>query len=177
VEGFLNSVDLEKGDESWDSPPALKAWLTQRRLITAGAAVSDQDLRRAIRLREALRVAAVANNEGPGHAALPSRARGALNEISSRLPLRVAYRGGQAVLDPAGDGVDGALARVVAAVYEAMRSGSWTRLKACANPGCRWAFYDASKNRSGRWCEMADCGNDAKGRAFRERRRQSAHKR
>jgi predicted RNA-binding Zn ribbon-like protein len=172
IEAFVNSVDLEDGKESWDSPAALKAWLTQRRLMPAGAAVGAEDLRRAIRLRESLRIAAAANNPDPGHSpALPSRTRSALNEISDGLRLRVAYRAGGAALEPAGFGVDAALARIVAAVYEAMLSGSWARLKACANPGCRWAFYDASKNRSGRWCEMADCGNDAKGRAFRDRRR------
>ena len=40
-----------------------------------------------------------------------------------------------------------------------MRDGTWGRLKACAEDGCRWAFYDASRNQSGRWCSMAVCGN------------------
>jgi predicted RNA-binding Zn ribbon-like protein len=34
-----------------------------------------------------------------------------------------------------------------------------------------WAFYDRSKNRSGHWCSMRVCGNRAKARQFRERRR------
>ena len=34
-----------------------------------------------------------------------------------------------------------------------------------------WAFYDRSKNRSGRWCSMDSCGNVEKARAFRERNR------
>ena len=45
------------------------------------------------------------------------------------------------------------------------------------NPDCRWAFYDGSKNRSGRWCDMASCGNRMKARAFRERAREAATKR
>jgi predicted RNA-binding Zn ribbon-like protein len=36
---------------------------------------------------------------------------------------------------------------------------------------CEWAFYDRTKNRSGRWCRMDQCGNLAKAKAFRERRR------
>jgi len=45
----------------------------------------------------------------------------------------------------------------------------WRRLKVCANKHCRWAFYDASRNRSRRWCDSAACGNMMKVRAFRER--------
>ncbi|HWL91166.1 MAG TPA: CGNR zinc finger domain-containing protein, partial [Actinomycetota bacterium] len=30
-------------------------------------------------------------------------------------------------------------------------------------------FFDGSKNKSGKWCSMAACGNRAKVRAFRER--------
>jgi predicted RNA-binding Zn ribbon-like protein len=45
-------------------------------------------------------------------------------------------------------------------------------MKACAlHDSCEWAFYDWSKNRSGTWCDMAVCGNRAKARAYRERRR------
>jgi len=36
---------------------------------------------------------------------------------------------------------------------------------------CQWAFYDRSKNRSGRWCSMRTCGNRTKTRAYRTRRR------
>jgi predicted RNA-binding Zn ribbon-like protein len=42
-------------------------------------------------------------------------------------------------------------------------------MRVCPNPDCRWMFYDHSKNRSGRWCQMAECGNRAKVRAYRER--------
>ena len=40
----------------------------------------------------------------------------------------------------------------------------------CADDrGCGWLFLDSSKNRSRRWCMMADCGNRAK--ALRHYRR------
>jgi predicted RNA-binding Zn ribbon-like protein len=80
-------------------------------------------------------------------------------------------RDGAARLSPAASGVDAGLARILAAVFVAMLTSQWPRLKSCGNESCQWAFYDASKNRSGRWCEMADCGNDAKGRAYRARQR------
>jgi predicted RNA-binding Zn ribbon-like protein len=74
-------------------------------------------------------------------------------------------------LAPAGDGVDAALARLLAIVGTAVADGTWERLKACPREDCEWAFYDRTKNRSGRWCRMDQCGNLAKARAFRERRR------
>jgi predicted RNA-binding Zn ribbon-like protein len=48
--------------------------------------------------------------------------------------------------------------------------GTWERLKVCHNEECRWAFYDASKNRLGRWCNMDVCGARHKMRAYRERK-------
>jgi predicted RNA-binding Zn ribbon-like protein len=50
-----------------------------------------------------------------------------------------------------------------------MTDGTWKRLKACRNHGCRWAFYDYSKNRSGSWCSMQLCGNRTKTRSYRRR--------
>lgn len=43
------------------------------------------------------------------------------------------------------------------------------RVKECAADNCNWLFYDASRNRSRRWCDMRDCGNRAKARRFRRR--------
>ena len=51
---------------------------------------------------------------------------------------------------------------------------SWQRLKACSRDVCHWAFFDQSKNHSGRWCQMDVCGNIEKARAFRERKRGAA---
>ncbi len=42
-------------------------------------------------------------------------------------------------------------------------------MKECAADNCNWLFYDASRNRSRRWCDMRDCGNRAKVRRFRKR--------
>ncbi len=43
------------------------------------------------------------------------------------------------------------------------------RLKVCAGEGCGFLFLDQSRNRSRRWCDMADCGNRAKARRHRQR--------
>lgn len=49
-----------------------------------------------------------------------------------------------------------------------------TRVGQCADPaGCGWLFLDSSKNRSRRWCSIADCGNRAKQRRLQARLKQA----
>lgn len=45
------------------------------------------------------------------------------------------------------------------------------RVKEC--PGCGWLFLDGSRNRSRRWCDMADCGSRDKARRYYHRQRNS----
>jgi predicted RNA-binding Zn ribbon-like protein len=170
VEDFINTVDLESGSDELATASALRGWLLDHKLIQRSETVDERDRQQAIRLREALRRTAAANNAG----AVNTRAVRQLNQLADRARMVVAFGAdGTARLDPSVKGVEAALARILSAVYVTVLTGSWTRLKACANDTCEWAFYDASKNRSARWCEMADCGNDAKGRAYRARRHKS----
>ena len=46
-----------------------------------------------------------------------------------------------------------------------------SRTKRCEGKECGWLFFDATKNKSRRWCEMRVCGNRAKVRAARQRKR------
>nr|WP_230322832.1 CGNR zinc finger domain-containing protein [Cellulomonas hominis] len=100
----------------------------------------------------------------------------ALGEVAARYPLVVAPAGaadgGLALVPAPGTGGDGALvAGVLAALHRAVASGEWARLKACANPDCQWVYHDGSRNRSGRWCSMDECGDVMKARAYRRRAR------
>ena len=47
-------------------------------------------------------------------------------------------------------------------------------MKACERDSCRWVFYDRSKNRSGSWCDPADCGTRERSRRAYRRRRETA---
>lgn len=44
-------------------------------------------------------------------------------------------------------------------------------VRECAGFDCGWLFLDGTKNRSRRWCNMATCGNRAKGRRHYERQK------
>jgi predicted RNA-binding Zn ribbon-like protein len=169
VREFINSNNIEDEVDDFATAAGLGEFLKRKRLPGAGH-VSESDRRKAVELREALRALVLANNGGP----LEQAAINTLNRYGDRLPLVASFaRDGSAELVPAKDGVSGALALIVAHVYAAMEKGSWHRLKACQNRGCHWAFYDHSKNQSGRWCTMRICGNRAKARAYVERRRKS----
>jgi predicted RNA-binding Zn ribbon-like protein len=84
--------------------------------------------------------------------------------------LRVRFdEDGGPTLGPESSGVSAALGRILAAVVRATDEGIWGRLKVCTNDPCQSAFYDCSRNRSGKWCTMEVCGNRMKARAFRQR--------
>jgi predicted RNA-binding Zn ribbon-like protein len=170
VQRFVNSVDLENGEDELTSPDALRDWLAERGLMEAGERAGAADLKRALDVREGLRALLAANNGLP----LDSEKVERLDAAVARAGVRLRFRpDAEPALEPEAAGVAGALGRLMAIVAGAVEGGEWHRLKACHRDPCFWAFYDRSKNRSGRWCRMEDCGNIEKARAFRERRRQA----
>jgi predicted RNA-binding Zn ribbon-like protein len=54
-----------------------------------------------------------------------------------------------------------------------LTSDRLSRVRECSGPDCGWLFVDASRNRSRRWCDMAECGNRAKARRNYARKRRS----
>lgn len=63
------------------------------------------------------------------------------------------------------------LSAILLAVWRGAASGEITRLKVCADPRCRLAFYDRSRNRSRAWCTSGECGNRNRVARFRARQR------
>lgn len=166
VQRFVNSIDLETGEDELGSPQALRAWLAGRELMGARERVRPADLRRALDVREGLRALLLRNNGLDFDGGRVERLDGAAADAGVRLSFSPSD---DPALVPAGGGVDGALGRLLAIVAGAVENGTWERLKACPREECQWAFYDRTRNRSGRWCRMEECGNLAKARAFRER--------
>ena len=168
VADFVNTIELDEDREELADAKSLGAWLQARELLPPGARVGDADVRRAREVREALRKLLLANNGVP----LEDDAVPTLNGAAADARLRVRFdEHGHTQLVPDERGVPGALARILGVAYTAMADETWDRLKACRLDDCKWAFYDQSKNRSRTWCSMKVCGNRAKARAYRERRR------
>jgi predicted RNA-binding Zn ribbon-like protein len=167
VQEFVNTVDLEDGTDQLAEPEQLRAWLAERELLDAAERLGAADVQRAAEVREALRALLHAN----AGEVLDAEAVATLNRAARNARLLVRFAGdGGARLEPDAAGVEQALAHLLAIVHGSMAEGTWSRLKACRNDACQWAFYDHSKNHSGRWCRMESCGNAMKARAYRRRR-------
>jgi predicted RNA-binding Zn ribbon-like protein len=166
LRSFVNTIDLETGDDQIGTPEQLSEWLAERSLIAGTAIIGEEDHRRALEFREAVRELAIANRVAP----LDPSATITLNRVSAEAALAVTFDSeGRAGLRAVGSGLDEALGRLLSIMYTAMVDGTFSRLKGCANDTCRWLFYDQSKNRSKKWCDMQACGNVVNARAYRRR--------
>ena len=179
IEDLVNTRFVDAGTDDLGTSEALAAWLQERGELAADATVTGADLSRVLVVREGLRAVIVRNNAGE-HAgvddvtdAVPADALARLAEVAPELALVLDVTTDPPLLRPrpGASAVDALLARLLAAVAVAIADGRWKRMKACGQPGCRWAYYDSSRNTSRAWCDMTTCGNRAKARAFRERQR------
>ena len=69
--------------------------------------------------------------------------------------------------------LDWILNPVIRSAADLLVSEDFGRVKKCADPICGWLFLDISRNRSRRWCDMADCGNRAKAGRFYKKKKGS----
>jgi predicted RNA-binding Zn ribbon-like protein len=167
VQAFLNTHDRQAGRDDLADVSSAAAWLASKRLVSPGTEYDERDRQRLVDVRRSVHALVAAN----GADGMQRRAVTTLNEAARRVRLGVrlhpedGYR-----LMAEGVGIDRPIGDLLIAVTGSMAAGSWDRLKVCANEACQSAFYDSSRNRSGRWCSMARCGNRMKGRAYRVRR-------
>ncbi len=168
LQRFVNSYNHDFPRE-WDrigTAEKAQAWLREKGLVAAGDRISEADAARLRELREAIRALAVANQGGAPAAA----ATDVIREVTRTTRLAVTIdAAGRSALEPAGRGVDGAVATLLGILHEAQLTGHWLRLKGCRE--CGYAFFDRSKNRSATWCAMSICGNRTKNRTYYRRRR------
>ena len=61
VRDFVNTLDILPGTEKFEDPAGLALWLADHRLVPLSPVLTDEDLARARRLREALRAFLLAN--------------------------------------------------------------------------------------------------------------------
>lgn len=168
---FANTLDERRyvvdhmrlqGGDALATATLFEEWLGQHGL---GGRGDERSWRDAVALRNALR----------SYLILPtferSLAASALDSAASVFKLRVGTDAEAAVtLVPQG-GAD-TLGVVLVQLHSLAIMGQLDRLKACADPDCRWIFLDRSKPGSRRWCSSTGCGNRQKTRAYRARRSQ-----
>lgn len=173
IEEFVNTRRAD-GDEI-ATPAELAGWLQTRGLLPADVVPTARQRDRAEVVREGLRALLADNNAEPVASPRPDGldpdAKAKLAALAGALPL---------VLEPTSSPprlvaqsakpVDAALATLLGLVADAVTAGTWSRLKACREPSCRWAYYDHSRNRKRTWCSMELCGNRAKARTSHRRK-------
>jgi len=67
--------------------------------------------------------------------------------------------------------IEAALGPIALSAVTLLSQGDLSRVKQCAGVACGWMFYDETKNKRRRWCEMEVCGNRAKQRRYAARGR------
>jgi predicted RNA-binding Zn ribbon-like protein len=166
---FTGTLTERRGQpvERIPAPSRLADWLAAYGLAVGSCTPAELD--RARELRESIHAAATAAaNEEP----LPASAVRVINEFSTRGQASAALtpEGGRE-WRLASDSVADALSVVAddaIAVISGERAG---KLALCASPTCRAAFFDTSRSRTRRWCDMNTCGNHEKKARFLEKKR------
>jgi predicted RNA-binding Zn ribbon-like protein len=164
VQAFVNTRDYEEDRDLLADRDEARTWLTSAGLLPDGFELSAAELESVRRVRDGIRSLV----EGGDHLA-------PLRELAETHQARlVVQKDGALTLEASrredlGDG----MFELLLIIRGAQEDGTWARLRACANPTCRWVFYDRSRNRQGQWCEMAVCGNRLKNRSLRERARRA----
>src|SRR6266550_9541385 len=187
---FGNTLEYEHG-QPVDAVPditSLLAWLREHRLVSArGLAAeaarlrrdpdeTERRLERFRHLRQLLHAVAEEVTEN-GH---PSSEQ--LRDLNHILRHGLHYH--QIERDPdgtryafaqVGDRLDQARATIASSLAQFLADDAPSRLRVCANPGCRYLFVDRSPTGRRRWCDMRTCGNQAKGARHRARAREQLH--
>lgn len=154
------------------TPGDLARWLCEADLIDGPAAATTAHLTAARRLREAVDALVTAAVDG---APPPEEA---VAEIDRRLRDAVEVphlttAGGAPVLGvrAARDPVAAALGAIALDAARMLGTEERDRIRVCAGESCSARFYDRSPAGRRRWCSMDGCGNRAKVRRHRDRRR------
>ncbi|GAA2868938.1 CGNR zinc finger domain-containing protein [Pseudonocardia halophobica] len=169
---FTGTLSERRGEavERIPTPSRLIDWLAVYGLVVESC--TDVQLDRARELREAIHAAATAAaTQDP----LPASAVQIIND-------RSAQGHATAILTPGGErrwqlgstsGLEDALGVIAADAISIISGERDGRLALCASPTCRAAFFDTSRSRTRRWCEMNTCGNRQKKARFRASHRNS----
>lgn len=168
LDAYEGLLDWAEGQDVVEAESAREL----RREAEARPEEASRVLEEARRLRAALYevFTSVAREDDP-----PGEALAALNaclrEAGARLCLSGGGRSYGWSFDPsARQNLEWPLWLVARSAAELLTSDEEVgRLKLCDARDCGWLFIDASRNRSRRWCDMADCGNRAKARRYRKR--------
>jgi predicted RNA-binding Zn ribbon-like protein len=163
---------------SWCRQADLLDESTAKTLLRSGTRQAEKSaaaLRRAIALREAIyRIfAALGSGEAPQISDL-DHLNAELSVHHGRLRVASNRKGFEWTWTSSDDALDHSLGPIARSAADLLTSPSLLKqVRQCGSRTCGWLFVDSSKNHSRRWCVMSDCGNAAKVRRFRMKRRRA----
>ena len=130
------------------------------------APIARSDLREAL---HAIGVAVAAGDAAPA----PEVARLAKEHAACVACAQLTPDGGRYVWSwmPREAPVEALLGPIALSALATLGQADLTRVKRCEGEKCGWLFFDTTKNKSRRWCEMEICGNRAKQKRLGERLR------
>ncbi|WP_030898717.1 MULTISPECIES: CGNR zinc finger domain-containing protein [unclassified Streptomyces] len=151
------------------TPHRLVDWLAVNGLAVDSCTPAQLDLAR--ELRESIHVAATA---AALQDALPASAVQVINDRSAqgRAAAILTPEGKRQWRLSSGSRVEDALGVIAADAISIIAGERDGRLALCASPTCRAAFFDTSRSRTRRWCEMNTCGNREKKARFNANQRE-----
>jgi predicted RNA-binding Zn ribbon-like protein len=153
----------------------LAKWLVRAELLEEPARVGRALLHDARELRESidLGVEAVIAGGRPPRAALAVVDGWLERTGTGRLRLLPGPEGRPVLAERlTADPVQRALGAIALDAARMLGTAESARVRVCASDTCSARFYDRSPAGRRRWCSMAACGNEAKARRHRARRRE-----
>jgi predicted RNA-binding Zn ribbon-like protein len=166
---FVGRLSLDLAAADLQSAQDLSAWLAQSPLEVDDLECTPRELAAARRVANAVTdgALAAARNRRP-----PDDAVKLLNRAAALPPLTPR-------LDPMTRDFSWHRPTVGAAMSEVARDAlamfgdpeQRRRIRTCANPDCERLFYDDSRPGQRRWCSPERCGDQARARAYRARKK------
>ncbi len=168
---YLDTLGNRRAEsvERLSSPRNLAHWIQAAQLgASSGAKVTQEDFRWAHVLRDAIDRVVSAAIRGKR---LDDADLKILNKTAAQMPLRPQVVQGRLAWD-ATKPISAVLSMIAADAIELVTSERRLRVRVC--PECKMTFLDTSRPGKRRWCSSsAGCGNRAKVRRFRSRRRRN----
>ena len=166
---FVGRLSLDLAASEPHTPADLEAWLAQSTLQVENVTCTPLEVAAARRVANAIQAGALAaarNRRPPDDAVRLLNRAAALPSLTPRL-------------DPETRDFSWHRPTVGAVMSEVARDAlamlgdpeQRRRVRTCANPDCGRLFYDDSRPGRRRWCNPQRCGDQARARAYRARRR------
>jgi predicted RNA-binding Zn ribbon-like protein len=159
----MNVVDW--ADHAHVVPPEDAEWL--REMARAEFEIGQQLLARALELREDIHV--VASEIAAGRPVPPdpvqnlTRAHAHCLAKANLAPFAGRFVWSWPVRQAS---IEAILGPISLSAMTTLLQADLSRIKMCQGEKCGWLFFDTTKNKSRRWCEMEVCGNRAKQKRY-----------